>query len=200
MAQSILEQLRVQTRPAHQILETQPLLKRLLSSRLSNTEYGQLLQSMLAFYQALEVELVPAAASLLKRYPDPAYWYLPRAPLLATDCQTLGYASSGFTYPPLKLQLNENDAYLLGVLYVIEGATQGGRVISRHLAHTLGISEDSGASFFNIHRRDNSWATFCRWLGRDLECNYQEDIDSIVEGADMTFFTLHTHLDQWRLH
>lgn len=192
----ILEQLREQTRPAHVALEAHPLLKRLLSSRLTQRQYGQLLQSLLSFYQSLESELVPATADLLARHPDPKYRYLPRAPLLAHDCRTLGCDSPGPRHPPAALQLDGSDAYLLGVLYVIEGSTQGGRLIARHLAQTLGISANSGASFFNIHQLNNSWKAFRHWLARDLECHCQDEIKSMVEGANMTFSTLHTHLDQ----
>lgn len=199
MGPSILEQLRKQTRPVHLALENQPLLKRLQSSQLTDTEYGQLLQSMLAFYQALESELVPATESLLKRHPDPDYRYLPRAPLLANDCRALGCVSSSYIQPPIELQLDGSGAHLLGVLYVVEGSTQGGRIISRHLANTLGVSEHSGASFFNIHQWDNSWPAFRRWFSRDLDGTYQNDIQRLVEGADMTFSALRTHLDQWQL-
>lgn len=196
MDQPILEQLREQTRPAHVALEAQSLLQRLLSSGLTEAQYVQLLQSMLAFYQSLESELVPATAELLARHPDPDYRYLPRAPLLDNDCRALGCHSPGVIYPTVKLPLDGSDAYLLGVLYVIEGSTQGGRLISRHLTHTLGVSENSGASFFNIHRRDNSWMAFRHWFGRDLACHYQNDMNKMIEGANMTFSTLHTHLDQ----
>ncbi len=198
MGLAILEQLREQTRPAHLALEAQPLLKNLMSSRLTDTEYRQLLQSMLTFYQSLESELVPATAALLRRYPDPEYRYLPRAPVLENDCRVLGCATSGFMHPPAELRLKESEAYLLGVLYVIEGSTQGGRMIGRHLAQTLGMSEHSGAGFFNIYRYDNSWTAFRRWLGRDLAYNDQDEIRIAIEGADMTFSALHTHLDQWQ--
>lgn len=198
MDPSLLEQLREQTRSAHVALEAQSLLQRLLSSQLTETEYGQLLQSMLAFYQSLESELIPATAALLARYPDPNYRYLPRAPLLASDCRALGFDSSAVIHPPTALRLDGSGAFLLGVLYVIEGSTQGGRLIARHLAHTLGVSENSGASFFNIHRGDNSWMAFRHWFGRDLACHHQDDIERMIEGANVTFSTLYTHLDQWQ--
>ena len=198
MGSLILEQLREQTRSAHLALEAQPLLKRLMSSRLTETDYGQLLQSMLAFYQSLELELVPATKALLGRHPDPDYHYLPRTPLLVNDCRVLGLASPGLIHLPLDFRLNGSGANLLGVLYVIEGSTQGGRLIARHLADTLGISEKSGASFFSIHRWDNSWTTFRRWWTRELEGTYQDDVQSIIDGANMTFSSLHTHLEQWR--
>lgn len=196
MDQPILEQLRKQTRPAHVALEAQSLLQSLLSSRLTEAEYGQVLQSMLAFYQSLESELIPATAALLAQHPDPDYRYLPRAPLLANDCQALGCISPEVIHPPVTLRLGGSGAYLLGVLYVIEGSTQGGRFIARHLAHTLGISENSGASFFNIHRWDNSWTAFRHWFGKDLACHYQNDMKKMIEGANVTFSTLHAHLDQ----
>ncbi len=196
MDQPILEQLRKQTRPAHVALEAQSLLQRLLSSSLTEAEYGQLLQSLLAFYESLESELVPATAALLARHPDPDYRYLPRVPLLANDCRALGCDSSAVIRPPVVLRRDGSGAFILGVLYVIEGSTQGGRLIARHLAHTLGVTENSGASFFNIHRWDNSWMAFRHWFGRDLACHYQNDMNKMIEGANMTFSTLHTHLDQ----
>lgn len=198
MGPSILEQLRGQTWPAHLALEAQPLLRNLLSSQLTEAEYSQLLHAFLAFYQSLERELIPATAALLRRYPDRNYRYLPRAPFLANDCQALSRSSPDLPHHPIEVRLNDDGINLLGVLYVIEGATQGGRVIARHLADTLGVSERSGASFFNIHQWDSSWPAFRRWLSTNWGYNHQDDNKSIVEGADMTFSALHTHLDQWK--
>lgn len=195
----MLEQLREQTRPAHLALEAQPLLQRLLSSRLTETEYGQLLQAMLAFYQAIEPELTPATETLLRRHGDTDYRYFPRVPLLVNDCRALGCATAGFIEAPVELRLDGSGACLSGVLYVIEGSTQGGKFIAQHLSRTLGINENSGASFFHNDRRGNSWAAFRRWFGRDLAYNYQDDIEGVIQGADMTFSALHTHLDQWQI-
>lgn len=198
MKPTILQQLREQTRPAHDDLEAQPLLRGLLASQLTNAEYGQLLQSMLAFYQSIESALVPATTALLAQHPDPHYQYLPRAPLLADDCRVLGFDSTDLVFPPVELHLKGSGAILLGVLYVIEGSTQGGRLIAKHLAWTLGVTENSGAGFFNLHRWSNSWAEFRHWLSAELENQYQDDVQSIIEGADMTFSALRTHLDHWQ--
>lgn len=198
MGSPILEQLREQTRPAHLALETQPILQRLLSSELTRTEYGHLLQAMLVFYQSLETELIPATETLLEQHPCPDYHYVPRLPLLIDDCQALGVATTGFNMPSKEFRLEGSGPYLLGVLYVIEGATQGGRLIARHLADTLGVSNNSGASFFNMHQWNNSWASFRRWVDRNFSHMHQDDIPRIIAGADMTFSALHTHLDQWQ--
>ncbi|WP_150304947.1 biliverdin-producing heme oxygenase [Pseudomonas saliphila] len=199
MGPTLLEHLRERTRPAHVALEAQPLLKRLLSSQLTESQYRELLQSMLAFYQALDAELVPATAALLSRFPDPDYRYLPRAPLLSSDCEALGCAMPPVPRPTVEPHLSGREGYLLGVLYVIEGSTQGGRFISRHLADTLDRDEHSGAGFFNLHRGNDSWAAFRRWLDKGLAFEHRNDIENIIEGADMTFSALRTHLDQWQL-
>lgn len=195
----LLEQLRKQTRPAHVALENQSLLKRLVSSQLNEAEYGQLLQAMLAFYQSLETNLIPATTALLRRHPDPHYRYLPRSPLLEADCRVLGLACCGCAYFPTESRLDADPAYLLGVLYVIEGSSQGGRLIARHLLDRFGMTADTGASYFHIHRWDHSWAAFRRWLSGELEYCYRDDTKSIIAGANMTFSALHTHLDQWQL-
>lgn len=197
MDRPILAQLRVQTRPAHLALEAQPLLKALVSSQLTEPGYGRLIQAMLAFYQPLESKLIPAAAALLDRHPFPDYRYVPRAPLLADDCRALRIAPPGFIDFPRDLRLDD-DACLLGALYVIEGSTQGGRLIAKHLARTLGVSDNAGASFFNLHRWDHSWMAFRRWLSTDLMSHFPDDGRRIIAGADMTFTALRAHLNQWQ--
>lgn len=192
MPPPLLDQLRERTRPAHLDLEAQPALQRLVSTELTLTAYGQLLQAFLAFYQALEPALVPAAAALLERHPDPVYRYLPRAPLLAEDCRALGLAARDFIHPPIELRLSGDGEQVMGVLYVIEGSTQGGRLIAPHLDRVLNIREDAGARFFGLHRWNDSWTTFRAWSGR-----YEHDIERVIEGAEMTFTALRTHLDRW---
>jgi heme oxygenase len=168
MKSEILEQLRGQTRPAHMALETQPLLKRLLSADQTRTEYGQLLQAMLAFYQGLEMELVPATEALIDRYPDSDYRYLPRAPLLVSDCQSLGLTGKAQAVGLPEISLDGSDTRLLGILYVIEGSAQGGRMIARHLERSLDITMHTGGGFFAIPLQEKSWPAFRRWSGANF--------------------------------
>lgn len=198
MKSEILEQLREQTRPAHLELENQALLKRLLSPEQTRAEYGQLLQAMLAFYQSLEKELVPAAEALLDRYPDAEYRYLPRAPLLTKDCRSLGELTTAPDIGSSEISLDGSDTRLLGILYVIEGSAQGGRIISRHLEKTLDINMHNGATFFAIPLQNKSWTAFRRWSGANFAYTCRNDVASIIEGAQMMFSALRSHLDQWR--
>ena len=68
---------------------------------------------------------------------------------------------------------------------MIEGSTQGGKFIARHLSEILGVEENSGASFFDHYRWEYSWTAFRRWFGRDLERVYQDDIEGVIEGANI---------------
>jgi heme oxygenase (biliverdin-IX-beta and delta-forming) len=43
---------------------------------------------------------------------------------------------------------------VLGCLYVLEGATMGGRMITRHLQATFGITPDAGGRFFDGYGAD----------------------------------------------
>jgi heme oxygenase len=46
---------------------------------------------------------------------------------------------------------------MLGCLYVLEGATLGGQIISRHLQRTLHIDAINGAAFQIAKIRRNVW-------------------------------------------
>jgi heme oxygenase len=72
-------------------------------------------------------------------------------PWLVNDLQYFGLqAESAALAPRQGLAIGQiaTNEQLIGVLYAIEGATLGGQVISSHIASTLGLREDRGASFF----------------------------------------------------
>lgn len=84
---------------------------------------------------------------------------------------------------------------MLGCLYVIEGATLGGRVITRHLQNQLGTTPDSGGAFFDGYGAETGsrWKAFCTMLSQYADHSADEDRQAaIVAGANRTFETL-TH-------
>ncbi|WP_233218825.1 biliverdin-producing heme oxygenase [Deinococcus arcticus] len=69
-----------------------------------------------------------------------------KMPLLRRDLAALGQAVAAPTpLPGPALDLPG----ALGVLYVLEGATLGGQIISRHLQGTLGLSPQAGGAYFH---------------------------------------------------
>ena len=83
----------------------------------------------------------------------------------------------------------------LGILYVFEGATLGGRVVERHVAPRLRLTSHDGIAFFHGYgeRTGEMWGLFGhemnRWVARHGRS------DEIVNGAVMCFDAL----EQWLL-
>lgn len=108
-----------------------------------------------------------------------------KSPLLAHDLRVLGVShppSTPAAQPFDRRGLN----FALGCLYVVEGATLGGQLISRHLA-TLGIGSANGGRFFTGYgiRTGEMWKSFqVRAAGH---CITDEEIDAAVHGARWTF-------------
>ena len=108
-----------------------------------------------------------------------------KTPLLEQDLRILGVPCPrpGATpIHPAQIDLS----YALGCLYVMEGATLGGQIISRHLA-TLGIGPANGGLFFNGYgsRTGEMWKAF---QSKAVEhCVTDDQIDAAVDGARWTF-------------
>jgi heme oxygenase len=81
---------------------------------------------------------------------------------------------------------------VLGALYVTEGATLGGQIISRHLEQMLGLSARRGTAFFSSYglQVGEMWRLFCL----TLRANTPVDKEVIViNAARQTFVCMH----QW---
>lgn len=78
-------------------------------------------------------------------------------------------------------------AQALGCMYVLEGATLGGQIITRQLKQSLGITPVNGGSFFNSYgdRVGPMWKKFGAAITEFAEKN--EDDDEIVCSAKNTF-------------
>lgn len=76
--------------------------------------------------------------------------------------------------------------FALGFMYVVEGATLGGQVISRHLAK-LGIGPDTGGLFFNGYgaRTGEMWKSF--QVSAANFCVTEEQVGQAVNGAKSAF-------------
>lgn len=188
----LLIQLRHATREQHNALEAVPLLRALLSDRLNLEHYLRVLRSMADFYQDLEAGISDALDSLFEAYPSAAYSYFPRLPLLTGDLADLdaplpcaNHSRSLISSTP------DNHARTVGILYVIEGATQGGKLISRHLKSSLDVHGEYGARYFNCHRY-GSWPAFCSWFENSLPGFNPADL---AEGARDVFAGLRVRLE-----
>jgi heme oxygenase len=182
---AILDLLRERTRASHdRAEETLPLM----DPALDRARYREILAGFWGFHAALEPRL-RAVAELDELGLDARRRKLP---LLERDLRDLGEDPARLpvaTHVPAV----ENVADALGCMYVLEGATLGGRVISRHL-ETLGLGPGTGGAFFAGYgdATGTMWKEFSAAIGEYARA-HPESTDRIVEAADATF----TLLERW---
>jgi heme oxygenase len=182
-------QLRVATAALHVRLETR---LDLLGSALSMSRYRRVLEVFLGFYSPVEAQLrllAPAAPPL--GVPLKA-----RALLLQRDLVALGTTPAEIGALPECGDLPRLDEpeHMAGCLYVLEGATLGGRIIAQALNQQLALRNDSGAAFFAGDGRGIGlrWKRVLRWLEEFADPAADDGVRSreIVASACETFSAL----------
>ena len=151
---SILSRLRLEIRAEHNALDQ---LLDLMNTKLTLQSYARQLKQFYGFYAPLE-QALQARRNLLVDGPDgitlpdvPSEALLARlnkTSYLQQDLQYLDIPTDGqLLCRNLRPPRTQTD--VLGYLYVMEGATLGGRLISQHVQTVLGITPATGGSFFH---------------------------------------------------
>jgi heme oxygenase len=165
--------LRESTRPSHRAIDHHPLLAPLVQPTLSLAHYQHVLTVMNWMHRALRERLTEAMAEYL---PGSAFLPSDRTGWLAGDLEWFGMPN---TCAPerivdcLTLRFMSPHS-LVGALYVLEGSTLGGQVITRQLAQSIQVYPGKGASFFHGHGAD----TAVRW-----NAFWQTAADVCAQGA-----------------
>jgi len=185
----ILAKLREQTAEQHQRLEA----KLDILTRLSSPQgYKSLLKQFYGFYRPLEIHLgsVMCPSGSLSNYPARR-----KTPLLEKDLLFLDLSERDLAELPQcqKLPTVESEAQAFGCLYVLEGATLGGQIISKYVADKLGYERERGATFFKSYGAEvrAMWCGFGQAL-REYATAHDAD-DEVVAAAVDTF----DKFDQW---
>ncbi len=172
---SLLRRLRDDTADLHRHTEARVPI---VHGHLTLTAYGRWLGQLLSLYQPLE----DALATL----PIPAAFALPdrrKAPHLHADLRQLGFLERP---APLIMPSPFPLPAAFGTLYVLEGATLGGQIISRHLHRHLHVGPENGGRFYHGYGADTGamWRAF----GAALEAAVAPpQHDEVVAGARLGF-------------
>ena len=151
---SVRERLKRETAVVHRHLEAQ---LGLLDPSLDVHRYLRVLETFYGFYVPVEIDVTQlAAAELPLGFPLRA-----RAELIERDLLALGRSPADVAALPLCSDRPELSCVeeLAGCLYVLEGASLGGQVLSPLLHRRLGLAKGNGAAFF---AGDEEW-TLPRW-------------------------------------
>lgn len=187
----ILARLRSETRSEHEAVEYQ---LGLVDEALTLTQYRRRLEQFWGFYAPLEARLCCGgtgnrAEAVLCRQGKSGW--------LEADLRALGVGRPEQLPRCERLPDLPDRAAVLGCSYVLEGATLGGQIISRHVASRFGLSAESGGRFFHGYgdRTGEMWKTFTATVRSFVELTGEED--AIVAAAVGTFqsFRLWCHED-----
>ncbi|RPD45810.1 hypothetical protein DNI29_16805 [Hymenobacter sediminis] len=179
---SILPRLRLETQPYHEALEQNAFNQALSAGNVTPQATEFFLSKLYGFLKPYE--------AALDAYPFPAEWEVAtrhRAHLIAQDLPAVADLPLCPDMPPLRTW-----PQLLGAMYVLEGSTLGGQVITRQLAKS-GISTRTYFTGY-AERTGSMWKQFCGLL--TAAATHPDDQAEIVHSAVVTFQKLHAWIEQ----
>lgn len=172
------QRLRTETATAHKDLEN---LLDIMSPSLTAERYTKVLESFARLHSSFEERLTE-----LRTLPfvDEYLRERRKLPWLAADLAACALAPASEHEAP-DLSWIENETDLLGALYVIEGSTLGGQVVSRHLKTIPAITS---TRYFESYGPDTGrqWQKFVSLLGARPTAEH----DAIIAAADRMFRTI----------
>jgi heme oxygenase (biliverdin-IX-beta and delta-forming) len=164
----------------------------LLRSSFTRQHYVAMLRRFYGFHHAWEPQV---AAQLDSELPD---FFAPRRKLHNIEADLRYFGSevedvlripSCTTVPTL-----HSTGSALGSMYVIEGSTLGGRILTRHFGEHLGLLPDAGCRYFSGYegRTAQMWSAF----GELITSRPEAENDDMLDAAVATFDSLGQWLDK----
>lgn len=190
----VMSRLKTATDDLHRMAEGRRLQRSLAKGTLPTDRYAAFLSQMYLVHKALEEAIDRCDAA------DPVFGavfrdYHRRVGNLSSDLEFLGadpasIEPTGATTALLNTidrTRNERPAALLGMLYVLEGSTNGSRFIAAALRRTRGLEPGPGLLYMDPHGelQPQRWAAFKRDM--DTAGFTEPQVLALVETAKQTF-------------
>lgn len=184
-----LNTLKTQTASSHKRLENLPVSSCILSPEMKIEDYAHYLSLMYDVHYSTEQNIFPLLSSVIDDLNERE-----KKHLIAADLAHLTYNIPVPT-PVFKLE-NITIPFALGILYVVEGSSLGGRFILKNLETIPGLHEEKGVTYFAGYgnKTGSNWKTFLNLLTA-----YQEKYNcenEIIKGAVYAFDAIHDHFLQ----
>jgi len=176
------DELKIATRPNHDELENLMFVNEIMNKSLTSSDYAQILSTNYIVHTLLEPKIQAALGEDIKialhinaRFKVPAL----AADLKESELDVAALDLYAGDFEPKDF----TEAYALGALYVLEGATLGGNVIQKKLRNTPGF-EDLRLNYYTVYKDElmNRWVSFVQLLNT-TDTNYA----AVIEGAKYTF-------------
>ncbi|MBK5965480.1 biliverdin-producing heme oxygenase [Thiocystis minor] len=185
--------LRGATADAHAAIERLPIMLRLTSREVTQDDYRRYLHVISGIYIVVETALFKGLDDALREH----LGVRPKLPMLLRDLEEqAGQAPAMIAERDPRYFETRGTSAIVGGLYVLEGATLGGRTIARHLRRILGAKLGS-ASFLDFHGEQTSthWKRFSTAL-ETFSTDGTLLPDEVIAGALVTFDTIYRWLEQ----
>jgi heme oxygenase (biliverdin-IX-beta and delta-forming) len=174
---TILTELRSATSSRHQRAE------RLIGFPTTVSSHIQILKTFYGFIEPWEIRISKSLAAFERQLVGRQ-----KLPLLTADLQNLGIDEAHrFSIPRCEhLPLLNDTPSGFGSMYVFEGATLGGQVLSRHMEQHLGLKDGDGYSFYKSYGQNVGvmWRDFGQLLTQNIP---RQSFDSVIHSACETF-------------
>lgn len=183
---TFLEQLRADTAESHKNLEKLPLSMSIMSPTVSAEAYALYLNRMHDVVKNTEEIIFPLLQNVFSDLEERR-----KLSLINSDLAFLNAPKTDFKLPFATAE-NISVPFAVGILYVVEGSSLGGRFILKNLQTALGY-EQNGVSYFNGYgnKTGSSWKNFLNDLTAYEAQNNAGD--EIISGADFAFQAIHRH-------
>ncbi|RDI13384.1 biliverdin-producing heme oxygenase [Flavobacterium sp. AG291] len=186
-----LENLRKATSQSHTNLEALPISSSIMNPKVTNAEYALYLDLMHDVVKDAEENIFPALKDIVTDLDERN-----KTHLLEEDLKTLGLTKKDVANPLSDSLTNPSKAFAMGVFYVIEGSSLGGRVILKNISAALGHDIENGAAYFGGYggQTGSYWKNFLAQLTQyESQSNSSEEI---IAGADYAFNAISNHFNK----
>ncbi|TXE06949.1 biliverdin-producing heme oxygenase [Algoriphagus aquimarinus] len=182
------QELRKSTAPLHEQLESLPVSQSILAPEVSIQEYLRYLDLMHDVIVDVETTLFPIVSTEINSLNERR-----KTSLLERDFEVLGFQKQKKRRLTAFSEQVNPIGFAMGVFYVIEGSSLGGRVIYKHIHKVLGLDTDSGAAYFSGYGELTGmlWKEFMTELITHEQKNHNGD--EIIAGANHAFDVISKH-------
>ena len=186
---TFLDKLRSKTSASHKNLESLPISKSIVNPSITIEDYALYLCLMHDVVKNLEEDIYPILSDVI-----PDLNERKKAQHIINDLK--------FTKSEKKQNHSPFDVtkisvpFAMGIMYVVEGSTLGGRFIIKNIQESFGFDEENGASYFGGYgnKTGSYWKKFLNAL-TDFETKNNAE-EEIIAGADYAFRAIHKHLSE----
>lgn len=175
---SIVKRIREVTRDLHASVENTEVSRSIMLKDVSKQQYADFLHATLIMHDDVEKIIHPAMQQVIASAKIKS-----KVASLIKDLNALNAVKPSVDVKYIDGNYNPGFNFNLGMLYVIEGSSLGGRIIHSHLNAVLG--PDIPSDFLNIYGNElgQQWKSFLQFLEEYHQGKSEQESHEIIDGA-----------------